>query len=276
MTFQELFPGAADFVTSIPKFGPIAALQAVKGPGGSAFNAVHLAGLALTGGCVILLCLRFMGVGLTNLSASRIEKSLRPWLIVGVALAIGSGLLIGGINAEKLYSSEAFYSKMMAMIAGLIFSFGVCNSVAKHEGEVTRNARIAAAVAAVFWLYSIDVFSFTQGLNPGMFHIVTAGFAILGLVGSRTRWIGLGAFGAMCFAIFAMYFVVGMDSQDQIYLDIGKYALIAAAVLLVALLAYELHAGRADAATPVARVIALFTILSWVTVGAGGRWIGLS
>ena len=38
----------------------------------------------------------------------------------------------------------------------------------------------------------------------------------------------------------------------------------------------ELRKGNAQAASGPARMIALFSILTWVTVAAGGRWIGLS
>ncbi len=73
-----------------------------------------------------------------------------------------------------------------------------------------------------------------------------------------------------------MYFVVGLDNQDQIFLDITKYATMAAAALLVGLLGFEVSTGKAEPSSPLARIIALFSILSWVTVAAAGRWIGLS
>jgi hypothetical protein len=36
----------------------------------------------------------------------------------------------------------------------------------------------------------------------------------------------------------------------------------------------EIYLGRADTATPTAKLAALFSVLCWVTVAAGGRWIG--
>ena len=106
--------------------------------------------------------------------------------------------------------------------------------------------------------------------------MIEAGFAILVIFGTRTRWIGLAVIAALLLGDLLMYFVVGMDNQDQIYLDISKYATMAAAVLLVGLLGYEVSTSKAEPASPLARVIALFSILSWVTVAAAGRWIGLS
>jgi hypothetical protein len=36
----------------------------------------------------------------------------------------------------------------------------------------------------------------------------------------------------------------------------------------------EIYKGKSDEATPTAKLIALFSVLCWVTVAAGGRWIG--
>ncbi len=63
MTFEEIFknvPGASDFVASMPKIWPISLLQDIYAP----FGALHLVGLALMGGAVILLNLRLMGAGI--------------------------------------------------------------------------------------------------------------------------------------------------------------------------------------------------------------------
>src|SRR5690349_6514054 len=65
MTFEDLFkgiPGSADFVTGMPKVWPVSLLQDVYAP----FGALHLVGLALMGGAVILLNLRLMGAGLVE------------------------------------------------------------------------------------------------------------------------------------------------------------------------------------------------------------------
>ncbi|MEP7209750.1 MAG: DUF6644 family protein [Alphaproteobacteria bacterium] len=272
MDFSKLFPGAQPWVESLPKAWPFVYMQDIYAP----FGALHLVGLALLGGCVLLLNLRLLGAGITDEPPSVIEKNLRPWLILGACIVIGTGLIIGALNSSKLYFSPAFFCKMVALAAALAFTFGVSNSVAKSEGEVSTTAKIIAAVAGLVWLFALGVFGTAQGVNPGAVHMIEAGYAILVIFGTRTRWIGVAAISLLLVGDFLMYFIVGLDNQDQIWLDVSKYATMAAAALLVGLLGFEVFTGKAQPASPLARIIALFSILSWVTVAAAGRWIGLS
>jgi hypothetical protein len=279
MDFSKLFPSLTDwinYVSAPPAGSPWEQIRTPLNDVYAPFGALHLVGLALLGGCVLLINLRLLGAGITDERPSTIEKNLRPWLIVGACIVIGTGVIIGALNISKLFFSPAFYAKMIALLAALIFTFGVANSVAKSEGQVSNNAKIAAAIGGIIWLYSLGVFGTATGVNPGAVHMIEAGYAILVIFGTRTRWIGAAIIAALLLGDVLMYFVVGLDNQDQIFLDITKYATWAAAALLVGLLGYEVFTGKAEPSSPLARIIALFSILSWVTVAAAGRWIGLS
>lgn len=274
MDFSKLFPGAAGFIEGLPvNFPIIDTLQNAYAP----FGALHLVGLAILGGCVILLNLRFLGAGLTDETPSSIERSTRPWLIIGVVIVLFTGIVIGILNASKLYYSPAFFAKMTALAASLIFTFGVTNSVARHEGEVTMGAKITAAIAFAVWLFSMGVFSLSTGVNPGTFHMITAAFAILLIFGARTRWIAVAA--VLLLAIICgiwTYFFIGLDNDTLQFFLVTKIFVIIGAVVITGLIGFEIFTGSAQPASPLARLIALFSILSWVTVAAGGRWIGFS
>jgi len=47
-------------------------------------------------------------------------------------------------------------------------------------------------------------------------------------------------------------------------------------IILAVLLALQIGRKGPDAPGAFARMIAVFSILSWITVAAGGRWIGFS
>ncbi len=271
MDFSQLLPGIHEWVTALPKTPPFLYLQDIY----ALFGAVHLIGLAMLGGAVILLNLRLLNAGMTTDPTSVVERGLRPWLIVGTAIVLVTGIIIGALNSEKLYFSSAFFSKMVAMVAALIFSFGVTNVVASTEGKTTPTAIAFTVVASLLWLVSLGVFGFTEGLNPGVFHMIAAGFAILIIAGKHTRWIAAGVSALLFGGIVVMYLIVGMDNVDTFPTDMSRYSLIAGAVALVALLAFEVFKGE-EGSAPLTRVIALFSILSWVTVAAAGRWIGFS
>lgn len=275
MTFEDLFkgiPGAADFVTNMPKIWPISLLQDVYAP----FGALHLVGLALMGGAVILLNLRLMGAGLTEEQPSTLERNLRPWFIIGLAIVLGTGIIIGMLNSDKLYKSVPFFVKIMSLIAACIFSFGVTNAVAKAEGKTSMPIIVTSVIAFLIWAFALGTFSMDQISAPGLFHPLAAAYAILLIFGVRTRWITAAAFALLFGGQFIMYWIVGFNTYEPVFDEISRYIMIAATLIMIGLFGYELYKGKADAATPLARLIALFSILTWFTVAAGGRWIGFA
>ena len=55
---------------------------------------VHLLGLALLGGAILLVDLRLLGIGLHGVPVASLARSARPWLWSSLALTIGSGVLL--------------------------------------------------------------------------------------------------------------------------------------------------------------------------------------
>jgi hypothetical protein len=272
MDFSKLFPGIADGVANIIQTWPFSVIGDVYAP----FGAIHLVGLALLGGCVIIMNLRLLGAGLTDESPSVIERNLRVWHIVGASIVIGTGLVIGGLNAERLYTSAAFFVKMISMFAALIFTFGVVNSIAKADGEISKNAKIWGGVAMVLFLFAMGVFATGDGLNPGTFYIIAAAYAVLMLFGSRTRWIAGGAFALLFGSVLISYWVVGFASESMELQTWSIWASWIAGILFVVLTGYEIWKQDATPGGRIARMIAVMSILSWVATAAGGRWIGFS
>ena len=88
-----------------------------------AIEAAHLLALALLGGAVLMLDLRLLGVGLTALPPSAVERATRPWLIAALATMIVTGVLMGLSEALKLYDKQAFWVKMIALALALMFTF---------------------------------------------------------------------------------------------------------------------------------------------------------
>lgn len=273
MTFEQYLgqvPGFTDFVSGMPNVWPISMLQDIYAP----FGALHLVGLGLMGGAVLLLNLRLMGANLTGQTLPDVERSTRPWLITGLGIVLFTGIIIGMLNSYKLYTSVPFFVKIMALIAACVFSFGVTNSLAKNEGKASTGVLVGLAIAMAFWLFSLGVFQSDVITAPGVFHAITAGYALLLIYGVRTRWIAAGVFALLYGGLFLMYAVVGFDTYEPVYDVVAYSATIGGGVIMAVLYGVEIYLGRADAATPTAKLAALFSVLCWVTVAAGGRWIG--
>lgn len=272
MDFAHYFPGAADWVHNLVKTPPFSYIGDLYAP----FGAIHLVGLALLGGCVILMCLRLLGAGMTSETTADLERNLRVWHIVGASIVIGTGLVIGGLNAERLYTSQAFFVKMIAMLAALIFTFGVVNNIAKSEGKVSTTSMVLGGIAMLIFLFAMGVFSVADGISPGTFHVLTAGYAVLMLFGKRTRVIAGIGFLVMFGTVLEGYIVSGLDSFSAELKNLGIARSVLGGIVLVALTGYEIYKADATAGGRVARMIAVMSILSWVATAAGGRWIGFS
>jgi hypothetical protein len=116
-----------------------------------AIEAVHLLALSLLGGSLLMVDLRLLGTGLTRQPIAAVERGARPWLVVAVITLIGTGTLIGMSEALKLYDKDAFWVKMSALAAALIFTFGVRLPLARRNIS-GPSAKALGAVSIALWL----------------------------------------------------------------------------------------------------------------------------
>ena len=116
-----------------------------------AIEAVHLLALALLGGALLMLDLRMLGAGLTLQPISSVERETRPWLISALAVMVVSGVLIGCSEALKLYDKPAFWVKMAALAAAIIFTFAVKLPLARREASGLK-AKSIALLSLGLWL----------------------------------------------------------------------------------------------------------------------------
>jgi len=115
-------------------------------------EAVHLLGLALLGGAVLVLNLRLLGLGLQQKPVSYVARQLEPWLVSAIAVMVATGIPLFLSEAVKCFHSEAFRLKMVALALALAFTFGVRNPVAKAQPLPARWNRAVAACSLALWL----------------------------------------------------------------------------------------------------------------------------
>ena len=136
--------------------GLIVAMRSSKGlfP---AIESIHLMGLALTGGAVLMLDLRLLGAAMRRIPVSEVAGRLRPWTLAGFLLMIGSGALLFYANPSPRYQNIFFRTKMvMLVLAGVnawVFHRTVYRSVADWDLDPVppRRARVAGGLALVLW-----------------------------------------------------------------------------------------------------------------------------
>ncbi|MGA3044296.1 MAG: DUF6644 family protein [Bryobacteraceae bacterium] len=118
-----------------------------------AIESVHLLGLAVIGGAVILVNLRLLGFGVRRQPAAQLWRDTWPWLVGSLAVMLTSGMLLFASEATKLYYHGAFWVKMISLLLAMLFTFTVMRSVALADPGRLRPlwGRAAAVISMLLW-----------------------------------------------------------------------------------------------------------------------------
>lgn len=114
-------------------------------------EAAHLLALALLGGAIFVLDLSILGVGLRAPSVAVIEKSTRPWLYLALGVLIATGVALGLSEALKLLDRDAFWVKMAALLAALVFTFAIKIPAVQRRPDAGV-LKLLAVVSIGLWL----------------------------------------------------------------------------------------------------------------------------
>ena len=115
---------------------------------------IHLMGLALIGGAVLVVDLRLLGFGLWRQPVDRIARDAERWLLVSLAVLLPTGLLqFMCFAATKYYYLQAFWLKMAALPLALVFTFAVRRKVAMADETRVSPAwrKLVALVSLSLW-----------------------------------------------------------------------------------------------------------------------------
>jgi Family of unknown function (DUF6644) len=116
-------------------------------------ESVHLLGLAVIGGAVLLVDLRMLGFGLTNQRIAELARAVFPWLVgsLVVMLLTGVGLFLS--EPLKCYDSRAFWVKMISLGLAMLFTFSIRRTVTMADETRVRPIwfKLVALVSLALW-----------------------------------------------------------------------------------------------------------------------------
>lgn len=115
---------------------------------------VHLLGLALLGGSVLVIDLRLLGVILKGDSAIAIGRDMSRLLLGSLTVMVLSGIALLSGEAGKCYYSPAFRCKMLLLATAVVFYFTLHRQalLCIQNGKPTLWPRIAAVLSLLLWL----------------------------------------------------------------------------------------------------------------------------
>jgi hypothetical protein len=116
-------------------------------------ESVHLLGLSVIGGVVLLVDMRLLGLGLRRHPVAQIARELHPWLVGSLITMLISGALLFLSESVKCYYSTAFWFKMTSLLLAILFTFTLHRRITKSDearvGVLWR--RMAAVVSVALW-----------------------------------------------------------------------------------------------------------------------------
>ena len=117
-----------------------------------AIEAVHLLGLSLLGGALLVVDLRLLGVGLKRQTIAELAEQMRPWLLGALVVMGVTGLLLFLSEAIKCYYNDAFWLKITTLPVALLFGFTVRARVAGTSGlDASIRTRLVGAISIALW-----------------------------------------------------------------------------------------------------------------------------
>jgi len=120
---------------------------------------LHMVGIALFGGMVLMTDMRLLGFGMTKRPVSEVIYQFRVSKRYGFVLIAICGFLMFGSKAEEYYYNIFFRVKMLILLLifvhGWIFRPSVYSQPTELDrvpGRIPTGAKVAAAVSVLLWI----------------------------------------------------------------------------------------------------------------------------
>ena len=109
-----------------------------------AIQSVHVAGIALLVGTIVIVDLRLLGCALRRYSVSEITRQFAPWTRAGLAIMLTTGPILFGSDLMRYSHNPAFIFKMSVLMAALVFHFTIHARTEKH-------GKLIAVLSIALW-----------------------------------------------------------------------------------------------------------------------------
>ena len=118
---------------------------------------LHMIGIALFGGMILMTDLRLLGLALRNRSIADVVNQFRVPKRWGLLLTATCGILMAGSKAEEYYYNVFFRTKLILFVVVIITELVFYRSVYANPEVLDRtpsapaNAKLAAAISILLW-----------------------------------------------------------------------------------------------------------------------------
>ena len=113
---------------------------------------IHLFGLVIIGGSVLVVNLRLLGLGLSQQPASKLARNTEPLFVIGIVTMLATGVLLFLCFATKYYYLAPFWVKITSLATVLSFTFTIHRRVTRDEERTMVTGRIVAMTSLSLWI----------------------------------------------------------------------------------------------------------------------------
>jgi hypothetical protein len=116
-------------------------------------ESVHLLGLAVLGGALLLLDLRLLGLGLRRQPVAQLARDAQPWLVGSLIVMLLTGISLFLSESVKCYYSQPFWLKMSTLPLAIAFTFTVRRKLALADAAEARPLleKLVALISLTLW-----------------------------------------------------------------------------------------------------------------------------
>lgn len=114
-------------------------------------ESIHLIGLSILGGALLVVDLRLLGVGLKDSTIADIDRQARPWLTFAVVLLLGTGILLFLSEAIKCYYNTSFWVKITTLPFAIAFTYLVKERFARKALYTSAYSQWVASADLLLW-----------------------------------------------------------------------------------------------------------------------------
>jgi hypothetical protein len=121
-------------------------------------ESIHVVGLALVFGTILILDLRLLGVASTNRAVSRLLGDLLKWTWAAFAITAATGVLMFSTNAVVYFHNTFFRAKMILLVLSavnmLVFELTARKTLSRWDTSPSTPtaAKVVATLSLLIWV----------------------------------------------------------------------------------------------------------------------------
>jgi len=114
---------------------------------------IHLLGLALLVGTILIVDVGLLGFGMRRQPVSQVARGLARWTWGGLVVMALTGPLLLSSQALKCYNSRVFWTKMALLILAVLFHFSVHRKAISDGSHIgPTRARLTGGLSLTLWV----------------------------------------------------------------------------------------------------------------------------